>query len=146
MLRKKRAGLDDKQFGKALMKTSGAGSRNIPKKLGHEQCEFPYIINYKAQAENLRKIAIDRINAKKKKDIKKEAAEGKDEYDIDLSSDGMDYDIVQEEPVDQYYAMDQNNRANDQFGDQNQYNMGGTQNYGGRSKNFGNSNYSGGEF
>ena len=118
MLRKKRAGLDDKQFGKAMMKTSGAASRNIPKRLGHEQCEFPYIVNYKAQAEQLRKIAIDRINAKKKKDIKKEAAQGQDEYDVDLSSDGMDYDIVQEEPVDQYYAMDQNNRANDQYGGQ----------------------------
>ena len=55
MLRKKRAGLDDKQFGKALMKTSGAQTRNIPKRIHHEQCEFPYIANFKATADKYRK-------------------------------------------------------------------------------------------
>jgi hypothetical protein len=50
LMRRKRAGLDDKQFGKAMIKASGS-DRNIVKKEGngHEQCEFSYIKDWRAK-------------------------------------------------------------------------------------------------
>jgi hypothetical protein len=99
LMRRNRTGLDDKQFGKAMIKASGSSDRNIVKKEGngHEQCEFNYIKDWRAKQQSYRNDALNEIHTRKKKDPKEKMA-AEDKYDeYELTDEDLDYDIIQDE-------------------------------------------------